>query len=122
MTNKLPQRKAETFEQVFKDLFGEAYNLLIDRQMKYGSENIRQLGLYGVISRIANDKCSRITHAMNGRLIAGRVHLDGFESHKDETIDDALLDIANYALIAVALRRNKWGAPLERDLHETDKA
>lgn len=58
---------------------------------------------------------------MNGRLIAGRVHLDSFESHKDETIDDALLDIANYALIAVALRRNKWGAPLERELKDVGK-
>ena len=115
-------QKQQTFEQVFQEIYKEAFDLLINRQTKYGSANISQLGLYGVINRIASDKSSRILHAMNGSVIAGRVHLEDFEAHADETIEDALLDIANYALIAIALKRGKWGAPLERDVHETDKA
>ena len=121
-SQKSQTQKDQTFEQVFQEIYKEAFTLLIDRQTKYGSANISQLGLYGVISRIANDKTSRILHAMNGSLIAGRVNLKPFESHSDETIEDALLDIANYALIAIALKRGKWGAPLERDVHEADKA
>lgn len=111
-------QKQQTFEEVFQEIYKEAFSLLIDRQMKYGSANISQLGLYGVINRIASDKSSRILHAMNGSVIAGRVHLEDFADHDDETIEDALLDIANYALIAIALKRGKWGAPLAAEVEK----
>ncbi len=117
-SQKSQPQKDQTFEEVFQEIYQEAFSLLIDRQTKYGSANISQLGLYGVISRIANDKTSRILHAMNGSLIAGRVHLKPFETHADETIEDALLDIANYALIAIALNRGKWGAPLKSEVEK----
>jgi hypothetical protein len=106
----------KSFEQVFSEIFTESWQILVDRQAKYGNMNIEQLGLYGVLSRVANDKMSRVMKSMNGTIVNGKVLLDVIENdHSDEAIEDALFDIANYALIAVSLRRGLWGKPLEEN-------
>lgn len=100
----------QTFQVVFREIYAEAFALLSQRQAKYGDLNIQQLGLYGVLSRVANDKVSRVMKSMNGRIVDGKVLLDPIEEeHVDEVFEDALLDIANYALIAIALKRGVWG-------------
>ena len=103
--------KAEpTFQEAFREIYGEAFSLLVERQAKYGNLNIEQLGLYGVLSRVANDKMSRVMKSLNGKIVDGKVLLDPIkEEHVDELLEDALLDIANYALIAIALKRGVWG-------------
>lgn len=104
------KNKNETFQDVFRDIYAEAFNLLAKRQAKYGDLNIHQLGLYGVLSRVANDKVSRVMKSMNGQIVDGKIILDTIkEEHADEMFEDALLDIANYALIAIALKRGLWG-------------
>ena len=100
----------KTFQEVFAEIFNESWNVMIDRQAKYGNANIQQLGLYGVLSRVANDKMSRVMKSLNGKIVDGKVLLDPIkEEHVDEFLEDALLDIANYALIAIALKRGVWG-------------
>jgi len=42
----------KTFQEVFAEIFNESWNVMIDRQAKYGNANIQQLGLYGVLSMI----------------------------------------------------------------------
>jgi hypothetical protein len=104
----------KTFQEVFAEIFDESWNVMIDRQSKYGNANIQQLGLYGVLSRVANDKMSRVMKSLNGTIVDGKVHLDAIEDkHRDEAFEDALFDIANYALIAIAVKRGCWGGPLE---------
>lgn len=104
----------KTFQEVFAEIFDESWNVLIDRQAKYGNANIQQLGLYGVLSRVANDKMSRVMKSLNGTIVDGKVRLDAIEDrHRDEAFEDALFDIANYALIAIAVKRGCWGGPLE---------
>jgi hypothetical protein len=105
-----------TFEQEFHRIYAEAFALLIAKQRRYGNSNIEQLGLHGVISRISFDKVSRALKFMNGRIVNGKVELDGMDDSTEESLEDTLLDIANYALIAVALRRGVWGKPLEEEL------
>lgn len=106
--------ESNTFEEEFSKLFNQAFDLLVDRQAKYGNVNIQQLGLHGVLSRIANDKVSRVMKNLNGTIVDGKVLLDPIkENHADEAFEDALFDIANYALIAIALKRGTWGKPLE---------
>jgi hypothetical protein len=108
--------REETFQQAFAKIFNESWNVLVDRQSKYGNLNIQQLGLYGVLSRVANDKMSRVMKSLNGTIVDGKVHLNDLEEkHKDEAFEDALFDIANYALIAIALKRGEWGKPLEEE-------
>lgn len=108
----------QTFEKVFAEIYNEAYKLLCDKQARYGDSNIEQLGLHGVISRIGNDKIARAKKFMNGKIVNGQVILDPIPVDQDESLTDTLMDIANYALIAVALNRGLWGAPMERDLPE----
>ena len=108
----------QTFEKVFGKIYNEAYDLLCEKQARYGDSNIEQLGLHGVISRIGNDKIARARKFMQGKIVDGQVILDPLDEGTYESLADTLLDIANYALIAVALQRGLWGAPMERDLPE----
>jgi hypothetical protein len=102
--------KETTFQDTFREIYSEAFKLLVERQAKYGDLNIQQLGLYGVLSRVANDKVSRVMKSLNGTIVDGKVLLNPIEEeHVDEVFEDALLDIANYALIAIALKRGVWG-------------
>lgn len=107
---------AKTFQETFAEIFNESWQVLVDRQGKYGNANIQQLGLYGVLSRVANDKMSRVMKSLNGTIVDGKVRLDAIDDkHRDEAFEDALFDIANYALIAIALKRGVWGNPLEEN-------
>ena len=120
-----PKRQAstaspETFEDVFSEIYKEAFTLLVDKQRRYGDANIEQLGLHGVVSRIAHDKAARAKKFLNGKIESGIVILDEIPDGQDESMEDTLLDIANYALIAVALLRNEWGRPM-REKVSSDK-
>lgn len=106
-----------SFQEVFADIFQEAFDLLVARQRKYGVANIENQGLYGIFTRLRDDKMSRIAKAMAGTIVNGRVQLEVIEGDEEkDTFEDALIDVANYALIMLALHRGKWGAPLEEEL------
>jgi hypothetical protein len=102
-----------SFEAEFQKIYSEAFSLLVSKQHRYGNTNIDQLGLHGVISRMSFDKISRALKFMNGKVVNGKVQLDRMDEGTEESLEDTLLDIANYALIAVALQRGVWGKPLE---------
>ena len=103
-----------TFEDTFHAIFDQAFGILVERQRKYGPENVRSLGTFGVFSRLAFDKIERIKRAMNGRVEHGEIVLEETTDFGDESFEDALFDVANYALILVALRRGVWGRPLAK--------
>lgn len=109
-----------SFEAEFQKIYSQAFSLLVLKQRRYGNSNIEQLGLHGVISRISFDKVSRALKFLNGRVVNGKVELDPMDSGADESLEDTLLDIANYALIAVALKRGVWGKPLEDEVITLD--
>ena len=111
-----------TFEGAFGSIFNEAFRLLVERQRKYGPENVRKLGIFGVFGRLADDKVERIRRALNGSIVHGEVTLDDLADFADESFEDALLDIANYALILIALRRGVWGLPLADEASFADEA
>lgn len=113
----------DSFEGTFSVIYSEALELLINRQRKYGPDNIQQQGLYGVITRIADDKLARVKQSLNGTLENGKLVLNQIETRGntgegDDSFEDALLDIANYALIALALHRGQWGKPLIEDMED----
>ena len=114
----------QSFEQTFAEIYSEAYKLLCDKQERYGDSNIEQLGIHGVIGRIAHDKSARAKKFLNGKIVGGKVILEPFDDGDGESMADTLMDIANYALIAVALQRGKWGRPMddgERTLARTSE-
>lgn len=112
-TNTRRPFAAGSFEAEFDKIFSEAFKLLVEKQRRYGDTNIESLGLYGVIGRISFDKVSRALKFMNGKVVNGRVVLSEMDEGTEESLEDTLLDIANYALIAIALRRGLWGRPLQ---------
>ena len=110
-----------TFEQVAQEIYDECFDLLVQRQQRYGPTNIDQQGPWGVLSRIANDKLARIKRAFNGRVVHGEIVLDPItDSETDETYEDALKDLVNYGVILLLLHRGLWGKPLERDVLDVD--
>jgi hypothetical protein len=102
-----------SFENTFAEIYSEAYKLLVDKQERYGDLNIAQLGLHGVISRLAHDKVSRAKKFLNGSIVNGEVRLEPMDHNTEESLEDTLLDIANYALIAISIQRGKWGRPMD---------
>jgi hypothetical protein len=94
------------FSDYFRSLYAEAHAIMVDRQEGYGPGNIEALGPYGVMSRLASDKCSRIMNEMNGRIVGGKAQVD--YDWFTEGVRDALMDIANYSMIMIALGEGEW--------------
>lgn len=114
--------EVETFEEVFAKLYGEAWDVMMNRQRRYGPENIRKQGLHGVVTRIGEDKLSRIKNTLHGRVVAGEVVLDDMTADELAVAEDAFIDIANYAIICISLMRGVWGKPMRHEVSEVENA
>lgn len=99
-----------TYEQALDLVLAEMRTIMLDRQRKYGPNNILRGGVHGLITRIG-DKLARIEQDHDQCLFQkcdGRIELP------DEQEADAWLDLANYAgPIALMLQRGWWELPLE---------
>ena len=93
----------------FKKIQREQYELFAKKQLDYGPANIGmgkskvktdedvRLSLIGLGTRL-NDKLSRLLNlTMNNK------------EPKNESIDDTLIDIANYAVMGLIVRSKLWG-------------
>jgi hypothetical protein len=103
-----------TFEDAFSVIYDQAFDILVERQTDYGSSNIDQQGVWGVYSRVAFDKISRLGNLIGGKIENGRM-TSWFESEAGESIEDTCIDVMNYAAILIALKRGQWGLPLRKD-------
>lgn len=74
-------------------VFDQLYEVMADRQLKYGPGNIARHGVQGVLVRL-DDKLSRLSHTS--------------ADFEDERLKDAWIDIANYAIIALLWLDGKW--------------
>jgi hypothetical protein len=85
----------------YESLIDEIKALAIKKNHDYGPENISYLGEKGCFVRIS-DKVNRLKHLVweednkNPQVL-------------DETVEDTLIDLANYALITILLMRKHWG-------------
>jgi hypothetical protein len=100
------------FEERARLVYGEALTLLQDRHKKYGPQNIgRAPGgpMNGLRVRM-HDKLARINHAIDTYSDLARAPEWGGDEADfvDEKFRDALLDLANYALIGVLVVDGKW--------------
>lgn len=77
--------------------------MLDKKQADYGDENLKEYGFHGVMVRMS-DKMARIKNLLRGDLV-------NVPARVDEAIDDTLLDLSNYALIAYVMRRKIWPGP-----------
>lgn len=73
----------------------ECVRLLDRKHVDYGPGNISSFGEFGVMVRLS-DKIERLKN------------LSRMENPKNESVEDTYQDIANYAIIALMLRRKLW--------------
>lgn len=95
--------KPRSFEDALDTILAEMRAVMIERQIKYSSENILDCGKPGIAVRLS-DKAARLRNAwLNGK---------GTDA-TDESVEDTLIDAANYAVIGLMLGRGWWGLPME---------
>ena len=85
-----------SFQQMMLTIANQATSLCISKQKDYGPKNISAFGLVGVLVRM-NDKFERLKNLTK----TGK-------RPTNESIEDTLIDVANYAMIALAVHRNWW--------------
>lgn len=88
----------QALEQEMASHFLSVFEIFKKKQASYGPGNISEFGLKGVIIRM-NDKMKR--------LIKIGYHGDP-NPLGDETLDDTLTDMADYAVIAMVVRAGRW--------------
>ena len=86
----------------------EALQLFDTKQQDYGSGNISATKELGVAVRL-QDKVSRLLNLLEKEMKT-RGHAEALlaEINNHESLEDTYLDIANYGLIGVLLRRGLW--------------
>lgn len=110
--------KPGSFEAIFAAIFQRAFELLVQRQRKYGPDNVRKLGLFGLFGRLGDDKMARLKRSFNGRIVNGEVVLEPIQDGKfgDESWTDTVLDAINYPAIMLSVKEGTWGLPLNDEL------
>jgi len=83
----------------------KVFDIFCLKQSSYGTDNISEAGEIGVIIRL-NDKIKRLLNI----LVKGKPN-----KLTDETIEDTLIDIADYAIIALMCRNGSWPEGTEED-------
>lgn len=91
-----PNSPPASFQEMMVRLANECTSLCISKQRDYGSANIPAFGLVGVVVRM-NDKFERLKNLLK----TGR-------KPSNESLEDTLVDVANYAMIALAVHRSWW--------------
>jgi len=90
----------EQFIQDSEEVYNELSDILASKQLDYGPGNINNApggAINGILVRM-NDKMERLKNLT--------YHSEG--EPQNESIDDSLIDIANYAVIAMMVRRGSW--------------
>lgn len=109
--------KEASFEDRMFPLYRKAFEILVERQKKYGPANILQAGEWGVMEQIQN-KVARARAQLHGEIRSGQVHLGTMSAETMEVYRDSLLDLANYSLILIALAEGRWTAEMVVDWDE----
>lgn len=119
-----------TFEEAVDRILAEMRAVMIERQRKYGANNVWHLGIIGVLDRALHDKMERLRRYYDREDLRGRCREAGMPQevidrylpslaadYGDEALEDAHIDAANYVgVIALMLRRHWWGLPLAEEL------
>lgn len=98
---KSPEQCAE-----FRAIIEKMYSIHLDKNADYSKYNMLATGEIGGVTRLW-DKMARIMSLTGFDIGTGR--LEAPKEPKNESFEDTLLDMANYAIILLIMRRGKWG-------------
>lgn len=118
-----------TFEEAVDLVLAQMRHTMIERQRKYGPENIFKQGLEGVLGRTESDKLARLHHYYDREFLRQKNLAQGVPQEvidqylpahggdfPDDSIEDAHIDAANYVgPISLMLKRGWWGLPLAEE-------
>ena len=100
-TDRYPEQTA-AFEDIVQNML-DTYKAKME---DYSPWNMKGTGELGAITRLW-DKTARLMNLMGFDIGTGK--FTAYKDPKNESIDDTLLDLANYAIITMILRKGKWG-------------
>jgi Domain of unknown function (DUF4406) len=92
----------------FMEMVMRMYRVHLSKNADYSPANILATGEVGVIVRLW-DKIARLLNLTGFKVQITDSAFESPRSPNHESIDDTLLDAANYAIIACLLRAGKWG-------------
>lgn len=98
---KQAETKPVSFEDIVAKTFGDAQNLLLKKHKDYGPLNIAHApggAMNGLMVRM-HDKMERLKH-LTYQVPDQKPHY--------ESIEDTLIDLANYAIIGLLVQRGQW--------------
>jgi hypothetical protein len=84
------------------------YRIHLSKNADYSPANILGTGQVGVVVRLW-DKMARLMNLMGFKLKVETSEYDEPLEPNNESVDDTLLDAANYAIICRLLRAKQWG-------------
>lgn len=93
-------KKPKTFEDGVDLVLVELKAMMLKKQADYGPKNITDFGEFGCLVN-ANSKVNRLRNLLMNNKIPN-----------NESIDDSWVDLANYAIIALMLRKKVFELPL----------
>lgn len=110
-----------TFEVAALDVFLDCLEILCRKRQERGTANIEKQGLTGIVQRMQGDKLERVRiWARNQQMrqdlkdVMPQAVIDQYlpvyvgPMRDGDTIEDDLMDVANYAAIAILLMDNRW--------------
>ena len=106
--------KSNTQDHYFLNQLMGMYRTYLKKSRDYSTANILGTGQIGVTVRLW-DKMARLLNLMGFNLKVQTCEYTAVKAPNNESVDDNLLDLANYALIFKLLREGKWGdsSPIE---------
>jgi hypothetical protein len=92
--------------KAFREVLDKMYQLHLEKNADYSKYNVLATGNIGVVVRLW-DKAARMMSLAGFNIADGSY--TGEKKAKNEPIEDTLMDMAVYAIIALLVRRGKWG-------------
>lgn len=92
----------------FREIIEQMYQVHLDKNADYSPANILGTGEIGGVVRLW-DKMARLLNLMGFEIDVRLVGYHGPKLAKNESVDDTLIDMANYAIILKLLREGNWG-------------
>ena len=131
LAERLKEEKIATFDDAMDTVYASMREIMISKQKLRGPGNITSQGLYGIFTRVKDDKLERIMKSVKRDVQREQCLKDGMpvevvdqyyparevveaNLEKGDSLEDDIIDCANYCIIALMVMRGIWGFPVAK--------